>query len=50
MTIDNSIKLEKITIYKYDEEYYKGLCKYKNKTLQAIIKTKNIYNESTNKL
>ena len=29
MTIKNNIKLENITINKYDEEYYKGLCKYK---------------------
>ena len=50
MTIENNIKLENITIYKYDEEYYKGLCKYKEKTFQARIKTKYISNESINEL
>ena len=50
MTIDNNIWLENITIYKYDEECYKVLCKYKNKTLQARIKTKDISNESINEL
>ena len=43
MTIDNNIQLENITIYKYDEEYYKILCKYKDKTFQARIKTKQYF-------
>ena len=50
MTIKNIIKLENITICKNDEEYYKGLCRYNQKTFQARIKTKYISNESIYKL
>ena len=37
MTIVNSIKLGQISICKYDEEYYKWLCKYKDTTFQTRI-------------
>ena len=50
MTIDNNIKLVNITIYKYNKEYYKGLCKYKQKSYQVRIKTKHIFNDLLNKL
>ena len=48
MTIENNI--ENISIYKYDEEYYNAVCKYKQKTFQARIKTKYISNKSINEL
>ena len=44
MTIDNNIKLENIKIYKYDKKYYKRLRKYKDRSFQARIKTKNVLN------
>ena len=31
MTIDNNMKLDNITIYNYDGEYNKELCKFKDK-------------------
>ena len=42
MTIQNNIEIESISIYKYNEEYYKAVCKYKVNKLQVRIKTKNI--------
>ena len=32
MTFNNSIKLQNLTLNKYDKEYYQGLCNFKDKT------------------
>ena len=39
MTFEYNIQFQNLPIYNYDEEYYKGLCKYKNKTFQARKKS-----------
>ena len=50
MTNENNIEIENISIYKYDEEYYKAVCKYKDNKFQVRIKSKSITSESINEL
>ena len=42
MTIENNIEIENMTFYKLNEEYYKGVWKYKKNNFQIRIKTKSI--------
>ena len=50
MTIENNIEIENISIYKYDEEYYKAVCKNKDNKFQVRIKTNNITTEPIHEL